>query len=293
MKIVPHLLYTHKNVNKIMVDGLSCIVHKTIDTIDTDTDHYVASHVISIVLKGKLKIKTHYEGEYFMASENQVIFIPKGRYMISDIIPKNGEFEAVFFFFEEELLIDFYNSQTNQIEFAPNDSIDYILEYSNELRVFTETILYLYQNKFNEYKALTKLKLTELLHLLYHSNQRKKLIAILYSIQNLKKRNIEELMLLNFDKMLTIEDYAYLSGRSISSFRRDFKRQFNQSPKKWLVTKRLEKAKQLLQESDLPIHEIAFQVGYENTSHFINIFGKAYHLTPKQFLIKNRIQKKI
>ena len=69
MKIVPQLLYQHEKVKKIMIDGLSSIVHKSIDTIDTETDHYVATHVISIVLKGKLKIQTYYEEERFLASK--------------------------------------------------------------------------------------------------------------------------------------------------------------------------------------------------------------------------------
>ena len=37
----------------------------------------------------------------------------------------------------------------------------------------------------------------------------------------------------NFDKPLKIEDYAYLTGRSLSTFRRDFKSYFEITPQKW------------------------------------------------------------
>lgn len=79
MKVVPQLLYRHQKVKKIMVDGLSSIVYKNIDSIDTETDHYVAAHVLSVVLKGALQIRTYEEGEQFVATQSQVVFIPRGR----------------------------------------------------------------------------------------------------------------------------------------------------------------------------------------------------------------------
>jgi len=290
MKVVPQLLYQHKNVKKIMVDGLSSIVYKNIDTIDTETDHYVATHVISIVLKGKLIIQTYYEGEQYIASQNQIVFIPKGRYMISDIIPKDEEFEAVFFFIENELIHEFLNSIKDS---SKNTDFTYVLNYSKNIKIFTETLLQLYQSKQNEFKAITKIKLIELLYLFYNSNQRNQFIQILNSLKNITKRSIENIMEDNFDKPLIIEDYAFLTGRSISSFRRDFKRKFNTTPKKWLSEKRLEKAKSLLSTSTFSVNEISLEVGYENVSHFINLFGKAYNETPKQYLIRKRMAKKI
>lgn len=269
-----------------MVDGLSSIVYKSIDTIDTETDHYVATHVISIVLKGKLKIQTYYEGERFLASQNQVVFIPKGRYMISDIIPENEEFEAVFFFIEDSLINSFLE---NKEGLTSVEDFSYIMEYSDKLKVFTENILLLYQNDTNQYKEITKLKLLELLYLFYNSGQRNNFLKILKSLQNITKRNIEEIMELNFDKPLLIEDYAYLTGRSVSSFRRDFVRKFGTSPKKWLTNKKLEKAKTLLITTDFNINRITLEIGFENVSHFISLFREVYKETPKQFLIRERM----
>jgi len=290
MKIVPQLLYQHKNVKKIMVDGLSSIVHKSIDTIDTETDHYLATHVISIVLKGKLKIQTYYEAEQFLASQNQVIFIPKGRYMISDIIPENEEFEAVFFFIEDDLISSFLESKKDVINV---DRFSLIMEYSEQLKFFTETLLVLYENDTNKYKEITKLKLLELLHIFYNSKQKSNFLKVLQSLQTITRRNIREIMELNFDKPLLVEDYAFLTGRSVSSFRRDFKRNFLMSPKKWLTNKRLEKAKVLLSTTNFSINEISLEIGYENVSHFISLFKRVYKETPKQFLIKNRMIKTV
>ena len=45
----------------------------------------------------------------------------------------------------------------------------------------------------------------------------------------------------NFDKPLKIEDYAYLTGRSVSTFRRDFKASFSMTPQQWIKEQRLDK----------------------------------------------------
>lgn len=288
MKVVPQLLYQHEKVKKIMIDGLSSIVHKSIDTIDTETDHYVATHVISIVLKGKLKVQTYYEGEQFLASQNQVVFIPKGRYMISDIIPENDAFEAVFFFIEDDLINSFLE---NKEDLENADDFRYVLKYARELKIFTETILELYKNESNNYKEITKLKLLELLYLFYNTDQRNNFLKILKSLQKTTKRNIKEIMEANFDKPLLVEDYAFLTGRSVSSFRRDFKRYFGASPKEWLANKRLEKAKILLSTTDLNINQVALEIGFDNDSHFIYQFRKRYGETPKQFSIRERMIK--
>ena len=287
MKVVPQLLYQHKSVRKIMVNGLSCIVHKTMDTIDINTDHYVSSHVLSVVLKGELNIETYYDEERFYATQNQLVFIPKGRYMISDILPEDGEFEAVFYFFEEEIINEFLG------EIKPVTSLDskpsLLLNYSENIRAFTESILKVYTENTN--KEVTKLKLLELLYLIYNSSQQNHLIQILLSLNTKKKRNLEELMLENFDKPLSIEDYAFLAGRSVSSFNRDFQRKFEMPPKKWIIKKRLEKAIELLTNTNLNIEQISFEAGYENVSYFINLFGKQFGISPKQFLIKRRTDK--
>ena len=92
----------------------------------------------------------------------------------------------------------------------------------------------------------------------------------------------------NFAKPLSIEDYAYLTGRSISSFRRDFVDLFGVSPKQWLIDKRLAKARELLTRNGTTVSQIALEVGYENFSHFVKAFHKKYGTSPKQFLMKLR-----
>jgi len=96
------------------------------------------------------------------------------------------------------------------------------------------------------------------------------------------KRVLENVMLNNFQYSLKIEEFAKLSGRSLSKFKRDFKEVYNTTPSRWLKAKRLEYAKILLQKGDLNINQICFESGFMNCSHFIQSFKERYKQTPHQ-----------
>ncbi|MBR1743024.1 MAG: helix-turn-helix transcriptional regulator [Lachnospiraceae bacterium] len=71
----------------------------------------------------------------------------------------------------------------------------------------------------------------------------------------------------------------------VSKYRlcRDFSSHIGLSPLKYLNKKRLEEAKKLLFQTDLPIHIIGEQVGIPNTTHFIRLFTRETGVTPLQF----------
>lgn len=102
------------------------------------------------------------------------------------------------------------------------------------------------------------------------------------------KINIEDVMLNNFQYSLKIEEFAILCGRSLSSFKRDFKKQYRTTPSLWLKDKRLKYAKELLLESNLNINEICFESGFINSSHFIRSFKTKYSLSPNKFKLEYR-----
>ncbi|WP_103069572.1 helix-turn-helix domain-containing protein [Aquimarina sediminis] len=283
MKVVPQLFYKHPEIEKILVDGLSCVIQKTVQYTDFQNQRYLASHAITLVLNGALRVETP-EGEITLVNKNQMVLLPKGMYVISDIIPKNKEFEAIVFFFDSEITDEFLMSFETSQHTYPSTFL--LIEYEQNLKLYIDTLITLYRGKHQN--QFTKTKLLELLHLISISKKGTEFVHKLQSIKNRERKNIKVFMSENFDKPLDIEDYAYLTGRSISTFRRDFKSKFNISPKKWLIEKRLLRAAQLLKEKDDSITNIALLVGYENTSHFIKAFQKKFKISPKQFQIRHR-----
>jgi pimeloyl-ACP methyl ester carboxylesterase/AraC-like DNA-binding protein len=99
--------------------------------------------------------------------------------------------------------------------------------------------------------------------------------------------DIETVMSKNFMYNLKIEEFAKLCGRSLSAFKRDFKKIFNTTPSRWIMSKRLEYAKTLLLETNLNVNQICYESGFKNCSHFIQSFKKKIKCTPNQYKSKS------
>ncbi|MHA4738178.1 helix-turn-helix domain-containing protein [Dyadobacter sp. MSC1_007] len=86
----------------------------------------------------------------------------------------------------------------------------------------------------------------------------------------------------NFMFNISLERLSYLTGRSLSTFNRDFKKCFNTPPQKWLTDKRLELAYYQLSENRKKSTEVYLEVGFEDLSHFSFVFKKKYGISPNQ-----------
>ena len=283
MKVVPQAFYQNPKIEKVFLDGLSCVLEKTVAHADPQNQRYLAAHAITLVRNGKLQIET-FEGKVQTVQKNELIFLPKGMYMISDIIPKNDVFNALVFFFDDDVC-DAFLSSFGLLQ--PEKVCGPLrIDFNEDLRLFTDTLTSLYKGR--NQNQFTRPKLVEFLHLIALSKQGEDFANRLQSLKTRERRSIRSFMEEHFDKPLDIEDYAYLTGRSISTFQRDFKHRFHISPKKWLIQKRLDKAAFLLRTTSNSVNGITVEVGYENTSHFIKAFHKNFGISPKQYQIQHR-----
>ena len=76
---------------------------------------------------------------------------------------------------------------------------------------------------------------------------------------------------------------ARVSGVSEAHFARSFRDAFGVPPHRYLLTRRIERAKALLRDTDLPITEIAEQVGCASHSHLSVVFHRETGVTPRDF----------
>jgi transcriptional regulator GlxA family with amidase domain len=95
--------------------------------------------------------------------------------------------------------------------------------------------------------------------------------------------SVVETMETNFRFNLSLEEYARLCHRSLSSFKRDFRTHFQASPGKWLLLKRLDHSAALLHGSKMNITEIAFESGFEDVSHFSRVFKERFRVPPMTY----------
>lgn len=94
-----------------------------------------------------------------------------------------------------------------------------------------------------------------------------------------QKINIGEFMEKNFRQNVSLVQFAKASGRSLATFRRDCIRQFGTTPSRWLIARRLDEARRLIQEGQRP-GEILTGLGFESFSHFTRRYKQRFGCLP-------------
>lgn len=98
------------------------------------------------------------------------------------------------------------------------------------------------------------------------------------------KIDILDFMNSNYMYDLSMEEMASFTGRSLSTFKRDFKKISDLSPEKWLIKRRLEAARELLENGNRKISDVYADVGFKNLSHFSSAFKREYGVTPSSLI---------
>ena len=87
----------------------------------------------------------------------------------------------------------------------------------------------------------------------------------------------------NYDREITVESVSSAVGVSRAYLQRLFKEEIGQSILDWILSKRIDKAKYLLETSTLPIIDIAVGVGFNNRQHFSQLFRKLVGCPPSVY----------
>jgi AraC-like DNA-binding protein len=82
---------------------------------------------------------------------------------------------------------------------------------------------------------------------------------------------------------LSVADMARAAHLSPAHFSREFRRVFGESPHRYLLTRRLERAAALLRHTDRSVTEICLAVGLRSVGSFTTSFGRAYGLSPTAY----------
>jgi len=82
---------------------------------------------------------------------------------------------------------------------------------------------------------------------------------------------------------LSLGQLAALAGLSVPHFCRAFKQSLGCPPHAFIVRRRLERAKEYLRLSSMPITDVALSCGFSSSSHFANTFRRETGMTPQDF----------
>ena len=280
--VIPKGLHAYEKVEQLFkYNNDATILYKSLNHDLNNVEFYTQTHCI-VYNCGGVETITSYDFKKVIIRENELLFLPKDMYLVSDFIKIDKSLEAFLFFLNDDIIEKFLSIKKLKTHVVDKKVSFYKIGVNSSLFEYMNALKQVCKNQFNS-KLFLELKLLELLCIIDSYDTEKKLVNSLLS-RNIdkQKRNIKSLMKKYFLSNLSLNDYAILSGRSLSTFHRDFKRFYSITPKQYLLGLKLEYAYNLLKNGDKSVSEISSEVGYENLSHFIKAFKRKYNTTPKQ-----------
>jgi AraC-like DNA-binding protein len=213
---------------------------------------------------------TFYTGDIFLIPRNQPATIIN--------YPKDGEpHKTVVMLLTAKILKDFYGRIDLKAKAAPMTGIRRYNKHPLLESCLASVVPY-----FDVHEPFPKdialLKITEAISILRTIDPY--IDSVLANFENPQKVELISFMEKNYMFNMPLEKFGYLTGRSLTSFKRDFKKAFNMTPQKWLTQKRLQLAHYELAEKKRKPVDVCFETGFENLSHFSYAFKKYYGYTP-------------
>lgn len=241
-------------------------------------------NAISLVISGEKTM--HFAEKCVYVTDEEFHFLSAGNCLVSMELSEKKVFKSILIFFDDKTITDFYIKYSerieqlkvkNKIQSEPYISIkkdDFVLNFINSLHT-------LLQNKVNISMAMKQLKFEELMLYLLENYPAKLLSFQFNKKNNSEYMDIRKIVELNIYNKINVEELAFLCNMSLSTFKRHFSKIYGTSPNKWFLQKRMEMAKNLL--NNHKPSEVYYQVGYENHSSFSKIFKSYYGNTPTEF----------
>jgi AraC family transcriptional regulator, exoenzyme S synthesis regulatory protein ExsA len=153
---------------------------------------------------------------------------------------------------------------------------------------YIKSMLFYFENPQLVDEELIKLKLKELILLLLKTEKAASIMEVISGLFSPRDYSFKDVIEAHVCSNLTLEQLAQLTNLSVSSFKREFTRIYNDSPAHYLKTRKLEKAAELLILSDKRISDIAFNCGFSDLAHFSNSFQEKFNTSPSQFRLNQR-----
>lgn len=254
-----------------------CFVEK-----DKWCEEMVTEHMLVYICSGELELISP-EKRYHLKKGDA--FFLKRNHMLRKIKKpsRNGEpFKGLFLQLKTPFLKTLLNESQITVPLVNNSLIAKSVYVLLDKHPFLKGLFMSLEQYFDaqQYpsKELMEAKLKEAVFALLQLKP--ELGSVLFDFAEPWKIDLADFMTKNYKCDLSIEEFAHYTGRSLSSFKKDFFCIFNNTPSRWLIKKRLEEAKCLIIEKGEKPAEVYLKVGFKNLSHFSTAYKKEFGFPP-------------
>lgn len=260
-KTIPHILY-------------SCYSHT-----NREGEQFIAQHIFGYIMSGSSEL--YLNGKNYIFEEGSFRFLKKNQLAKFAKHPaKGGDFKTISIAIDTETLQSLSAEYNLQLAKPYQGEGALHLKPSELFRNYIESIKPFLDETGISNKALVALKVKEAVMILLQTNPELK--DALFDFSEPGKIDLEAYMNENYKFNVDISRFAYLTGRSLATFKRDFEKIFNTSPNRWLQQKRLDDAYFLLKEKGWKTSDVYMEVGFKDFSHFSFAFKKTFGMSPSK-----------
>ena len=268
----------HKVINYSNI-FLSCIMKKECRCVYDVHDHtliYVSSGECVIDDRGRITRIT--AGECAFVRRNNGVTMDKR--CLSDDVP----FLSIALAFPRRFLMDVYHNmdKTDMPKRARRGKPNLVkIPRRPDITSLFESIKPFFDAAVGPDEQWIKMKLTEGLYAVLRTDEN--LYASLFDFTEPWKIDILDYLNENYMYELSMQQIANYTGRSLATFKRDFKKVSDLTPRKWIIKRRLERAHELLQTAGSTVRDVMTDVGFTNQSYFSRIYKEAYGYPPTRW----------
>lgn len=236
-------------------------------------------HMLVWFISGETKI-VQADGTYFFHT-GDIFLIPRNQLATIINYPKDGQpHQTVVMHLTVDMLREYYAESPVKIKKTTDAKIRRYRDHPLLQSCLASLIPYFDMKELPP--GIAQLKIREAISILRAIDP--EIDQVLGNFEEPGKIDLPGYMEKNFMFNMPIEKFGYLTGRSITTFKRDFKKAFNTTPQRWLTRKRLELAHYHFTEKKGKPIDVCYEVGFENLSHFSYAFKKQFGYAPTELL---------
>jgi len=240
------------------------------------TEVLFENHMLVWFISGEMKLIQ--AGTHYTFRAGDIFLIPRNHLVTLINYPKNGlSHQGVAMHLSMDRLREFYGKLDITSHIRVADKIHSFKKHPL-LQGYLSSLIPYFDLKEAFPENIASLKILEALTILRTIDP--EVDHILANFDVPEKIDLSAFMETHYMFNLSLKKFGYLTGRSLSTFNRDFRKIFHITPQKWLTEKRLHLAHtQITEQSKKPI-EVYLEVGFEDLSHFSFAFKKLFGYPP-------------
>ena len=242
-------------------------------------EQFISENFFFFLVKGKME---GYDGQrHLTMNSGEACVVRKNHLARYSKQKDNDEFEKVFITLDEDFLLDFQKRNPIEKQAGMSEAGAFVgLPKSEIIDNFILSLKPYYSQGGSINDSFSRIKREELLLILFQLKPG--LVNALFDFSQPGKIDLKGFMNKNYKFNVSLERFAFLTGRSLSTFKRDFKRIFAETPSRWLIKKRLQEAYFLISNQGQKVSDIYLDLGFEDLSHFSYAFKKQFGVAPSQ-----------